>query len=72
MIACPSCGFEAPDDFAFCPKCATPLSAAPPIAEERKVVTTLFCDLVSFTAMCEAADPEDVDRLLRRVRRARP
>ena len=23
MIACPSCGFEAPDDFAFCPKCAT-------------------------------------------------
>jgi len=21
MIACPSCGFEAPDDFAFCPKC---------------------------------------------------
>ena len=64
MIACPSCGFEAPDDFAFCPKCATPLSAAPPIAEERKVVTTLICDLVAFTAMSESADPEDVDRLL--------
>jgi class 3 adenylate cyclase/tetratricopeptide (TPR) repeat protein len=70
MIACPSCGFEAPDDFAFCPKCATALSAAPPIAEERKVVTTLFCDVVSFTAMCEAADPEDVDAILRRYHAA--
>ena len=27
VIACPSCGFEAPDDFAFCPKCATALVA---------------------------------------------
>jgi len=32
---------------------------------ERRVVTTLFCDLVDFTAMCERFDPEDVDRLLR-------
>ena len=64
MIACPSCGFEAPDEFAFCPKCATALAAPLAIPEERKVVTTLFCDLVGFTAMSEAADPEDVDRLL--------
>lgn len=34
------------------------------IAEERKVVTALFCDLVGFTATSEAADPEDVDRML--------
>jgi class 3 adenylate cyclase/tetratricopeptide (TPR) repeat protein len=27
-------------------------------------VTTLFCDLVGFTAASEAADPEDVDRML--------
>ncbi len=66
MIACPGCGFEAPDDFAFCPRCGAPLSAAPPIPEERKVVTTLFCDLVAFTAMSEAADPEDINALLRR------
>ena len=33
--------------------------------EERKTVTTLFCDLVGFTAMSEAADPEDVDAVLR-------
>ena len=64
MIVCPGCGFEAPDDFTFCPKCATKISARLSIAEERKVVTTLFCDLVGFTAMSEAADPEDVDRLL--------
>ncbi|HEY5169932.1 MAG TPA: adenylate/guanylate cyclase domain-containing protein, partial [Thermoleophilia bacterium] len=64
MIACPSCGFESPDDFAFCPKCATALATPRASSEERKVVTTLFCDLVSFTAMSEAADPEDVDALL--------
>ena len=65
MIACPSCGFEASDEFAFCPKCATKLATPPSIAEERKTVTTLICDLVAFTAMSEAADPEDVDALLR-------
>ena len=64
MITCTSCGFEAADDFAFCPKCATALTAPLAMPEERKVVTTLFCDLVGFTAMSEAADPEDVDRLL--------
>ena len=66
MIACPGCGFEAPDDFAFCPRCATRLEAPRGTLEERKVVTTLFCDLVGSTAMGEAADPEDVDAMLRR------
>ena len=33
-------------------------------AEERKVVSVLFCDLVGFTASSESADPEDVDRML--------
>ena len=65
MIACASCGFEAPDDFAFCPKCGGALAAPLPAPEERKVVTTLFCDLVGFTAMSEGADPEDVDAILR-------
>ena len=46
-------------------ECATPLGApARPIAEERKVVTCLFCDLVGFTAASESADPEDVDQML--------
>jgi len=36
------------------------------VREERKVVTSLICDLVAFTASSEAADPEDVDRMLAR------
>ncbi|MBN2204187.1 MAG: AAA family ATPase, partial [Thermoleophilia bacterium] len=69
MIACPGCGFEAPDDFAFCPRCGTALAAPLLIPEERKVVSMLFCDLVGFTAMSEAVDPEDVDALLGRYHR---
>ena len=35
------------------------------IAQERKAVTCLFCDLVGFTAIpWQNADPEDVDRML--------
>ena len=64
MIACLGCGFELSDDSSFCSKCGTKLAAPPAVADERKVVTTLFCDLVAFTAMGEAADPEDVDALL--------
>ena len=65
MIACPACRAENPDGSRFCGQCAALLVASPAHLEERKVVTTLFCDLVAFTAMSEAADPEDVDALLR-------
>ena len=65
MAACPACGFEYEGTFKFCPECATPLGApARAVAEERKVVTCLFCDLVGFTATSESADPEDVDQML--------
>ncbi|MGD0998383.1 MAG: adenylate/guanylate cyclase domain-containing protein, partial [Thermoleophilia bacterium] len=66
MIACPACGRESPEDYRFCPQCSGPLSGPPSASEERKVVTSLFCDLVGFTALSEQADPEDVDALLRR------
>ena len=66
MTACPGCGFEASDEFVFCSKCATKLGAPPSTSEGRETVTTLFCELVSFTAMSEEADPEDVDALLGR------
>jgi class 3 adenylate cyclase/tetratricopeptide (TPR) repeat protein len=39
--------------------------AVRPSAEERKVVTVLFCDLVGFTAASDQADPEDVRAKLR-------
>ena len=35
-------------------------------AEERRVVTTLFCDLVGFTSLAESNDPELVHGFLRR------
>ena len=65
MATCPSCGFEYEGAFRFCPECATPLGApARALAEERKVVTCVFCDLVGFTATSESADPEDVHKML--------
>jgi class 3 adenylate cyclase len=62
--ACPSCGAENPDRAKFCNECGAKLAVSAAFAEERKTVTTLFCDLVAFTAMSEVADPEDVDALL--------
>ena len=35
-------------------------------AEERRIVTTLFCDLVGFTSLSERNDPELIDGFLRR------
>ena len=66
MQACPSCGTENTDRSKFCNECGTLLDTAPvrSVAEERKVVTALFCDLVGFTATSESADPEDVDQML--------
>ena len=66
MATCPSCAHENPEGQRFCGDCGTPLDAAPtrPVAEERKVVTILFCDLVNFTARSEVLDPEDVRAFL--------
>ena len=65
MLTCAFCGGESPDGFKFCPECGTPFGAKRLLPEERRVITTLFCDLVGFTATSEAADAEDVDRMLR-------
>jgi class 3 adenylate cyclase/tetratricopeptide (TPR) repeat protein len=66
MATCPACGKELPDEFPFCPFCGAPLAvqSASSVREERKVVTSLFCDLVGFTSSSEGADPEDVNRML--------
>jgi predicted ATPase/class 3 adenylate cyclase len=63
-VTCAACGSEIDGDFAYCPRCGTPVSrAAEPVAE-RKIVTVLFADLVGFTARAEQLDPEDVSGLL--------
>ena len=50
----------------FCGFCTAPLDqVAAPVAEERKVISVLFCDLVGFTASSDEADPEDVRARLR-------
>ena len=70
MTVCAGCGAGNPEQARFCMACGSSLSPPTGLSEERKVVTTLFCDLVGFTAMSERADPEDVDAVLRRYHTA--
>ena len=65
MSACPACRAALPEGARFCPACGTRLVLTGRPDAERKMVTTLFADLVGFTRMAEGADPEDVDRVLR-------
>ncbi|HEU4355025.1 MAG TPA: adenylate/guanylate cyclase domain-containing protein, partial [Actinomycetota bacterium] len=64
MGRCPSCGADLPAGARFCPFCGHPIEARSPSAEERRVVTILFVDLVGFTERSDRADPEDVRRTL--------
>src|SRR4029453_18405860 len=66
MPRCAVCGQDNPGGFRFWGACGAPLAAPPRApAEERRLVTVLFCDLVGFTARSDQADPEDVGALLR-------
>jgi len=64
MVTCPQCGEENPPLAKFCSECGTALAIQSGLAEERKVVTVLFADLVGFTARSERLDPEDVRAIL--------
>ena len=66
MAACPGCGRDNADEARFCSACGTELAAAPAQREMRKVVTTLFCDLVGSTALGESTDPEALRARMRR------
>jgi class 3 adenylate cyclase/tetratricopeptide (TPR) repeat protein len=66
MPRCAVCGQDNPGGFRFCGGCGASLAGpARAPAEERRLVTVLFCDLVGFTARSDQADPEDVGALLR-------
>ena len=65
MRPCPRCGEENEERARFCWSCGALLEERRATAEERKVVSVLFVDLVGFTARSDAADPEDVRATLR-------
>ena len=50
MPACPTCGEDNPERARFCWSCGAAIAEAPRSgAEERKIVSVLFVDLVGFT-----------------------
>jgi len=69
---CPECGAPVDEEQQFCDSCGTSLAAPAeparvqaPVAE-RRLVSVLFADLVSFTALSESRDAEEVRELLSR------
>src|SRR5438128_4376696 len=66
MPACARCGASLPADARFCPACAAPVEAAAPPAQERKLATVLFADLVGSTTLADSQDPERTRALLDR------
>jgi class 3 adenylate cyclase len=78
--ACPSCGEPVTPGKKFCHACGHPVNGAAPASAaavpgvpaasagapvaERRVCSVLFCDVVGFTPLSEARDPEAVRELL--------
>ncbi len=65
MVVCSRCGKEIPLEARFCPGCGAPVAEERP-AEERKLATVLFADLVGSTALAGSQDPERTRVLLDR------
>ena len=72
-LTCSSCGATVDSGQRFCEECGASLNGAPaasPTAAatemERRVCSILFVDLVGFTPLSEARDPEEVRELLSR------
>jgi class 3 adenylate cyclase len=63
MMKCPACATPLPDGARFCPACGHLIHAR---ADERRVVTVVFADLVGFTTFSEGRDPEQVKNLVDR------
>lgn len=62
-MSCVTCGAVLPATARFCPACGHRLDAR---ADERRVVTVLFADVVGFTSLSETRDPEQVKALVDR------
>jgi len=59
---CPTCGASVAPDARFCANCGSALGA--PAAEERKLATILFADVIGSTDLGEQLDPERLRTLL--------
>ena len=62
VIQCPSCAVPLAADARFCSSCGRAVVAT--LAEERRIVTVLFGDVVGFTTLAEHLDPEQLKRLV--------
>ena len=65
-MTCPSCGNTLPERARFCPGCGQSIVTIGTRGDERRVVTVVFADLVGFTTLSEAMDPEQVKNLVDR------
>src|SRR2546421_3937854 len=63
-MTCPSCGNTLPERARFCPGCGQSIVTGGTRGDERRVVTVVFADLVGFTGLSEAMDPEQVKNLV--------
>jgi TOMM system kinase/cyclase fusion protein len=71
MMRCSRCSAENPARAKFCLECGSPLTpaeTATPVAAsasaERRQLTCLFCDLVSYVELSERLDPEELRETL--------
>ena len=79
ILHCPKCSRENPEENRFCGGCGYQLEANQPGDEragadhrasssgERRQVTILFSDLTGYTSMAEWLDPEEVQKIMRRI-----
>ena len=60
-VSCPSCLADVPAGARFCPACGSSLATR---ADERRVISVLFGDIVGFTALSETMNPDAMAKLL--------
>jgi class 3 adenylate cyclase/tetratricopeptide (TPR) repeat protein len=64
VVTCANCGRENPEGFEFCPGCGASLRPVERAAEERKLVSVLFADVIGSTELGERLDPERLRSVL--------